>query len=479
MSANRPICVLVGALGGQGGRLLADWMVEAAAISGYPAQATSIAGVAQRTGATTYYFELFPEREAPAPPVFSLFPDAGEVDLMAALEPTEAARAMSRGFITRDTVVISSLDRLYSTAEKVDQGDGRVDLARIVEALAHGCRKILPFSPPPESDGQLNAMMFGAIAASRVLPLSDDDCRRAIEARGVAVESNLRGFDAGLDLAANAQRTARADPGKTYASAPAGFEADVAHCPEALRPIVGHSIARLVEYQDRSYAEKYLARLGQVIEADAGAGGETAGWRLSRIVAERMGAWMSYEDVARVAQLKTRPGRLARIRAEVAAAPGEPVEVIDYLKPTREEFISIVPAHADWLVPRVFTRGIPLRLRTSSPWGWATLKMLAAMRRIRPRTRRFAQEQDAIEAWLAATVMAARKDYRLALRTAELAIWARGYGQVRARGLTAISEILNDWPQRLQRDWDQLNADLERSLYRARHDPEAACRPAP
>jgi hypothetical protein len=55
-------------------------------------------------------------------------------------------------------------------------------------------------------------------------------------------------------------------------AAPSGFEAEVAPCPEALRPIVGHSVARLVEYQDRSYAEKYLARPRQVIEAEAAAG---------------------------------------------------------------------------------------------------------------------------------------------------------------------------------------------------------------
>ena len=41
MVADRPICILLGALGGQGGGVLADWLVEAAHHSGYPAQATS------------------------------------------------------------------------------------------------------------------------------------------------------------------------------------------------------------------------------------------------------------------------------------------------------------------------------------------------------------------------------------------------------------------------------------------------------
>ena len=73
MVADRPICILLGALGGQGGGVLADWLVEAAQHSGYPAQATSTPGVAQRTGATTYYFELFPEKNPPGEPIFTLF----------------------------------------------------------------------------------------------------------------------------------------------------------------------------------------------------------------------------------------------------------------------------------------------------------------------------------------------------------------------------------------------------------------------
>ena len=96
MTADRPLCILIGALGGQGGGVLADWLVEASYNAGYPAQATSTPGVAQRTGATTYYFELFPEKNPPMDPVFTLFPATGDLDIMAALEPTEAGRALER-----------------------------------------------------------------------------------------------------------------------------------------------------------------------------------------------------------------------------------------------------------------------------------------------------------------------------------------------------------------------------------------------
>ena len=51
----RSLTVLIAALGGEGGGVMADWLMHAATACAFPAQATSIPGVAQRTGATTYY----------------------------------------------------------------------------------------------------------------------------------------------------------------------------------------------------------------------------------------------------------------------------------------------------------------------------------------------------------------------------------------------------------------------------------------
>jgi indolepyruvate ferredoxin oxidoreductase beta subunit len=48
----RPIKIAIAALGGQGGGVLEDWLVAVAELYGWIVQATSIAGVAQRTGTT-------------------------------------------------------------------------------------------------------------------------------------------------------------------------------------------------------------------------------------------------------------------------------------------------------------------------------------------------------------------------------------------------------------------------------------------
>ncbi|MGH8746812.1 MAG: 2-oxoacid:acceptor oxidoreductase family protein, partial [Burkholderiales bacterium] len=136
--SERPLTVLIAALGGEGGGVLADWILSAAAAEGYPVQSTSIPGVAQRTGATTYYLEVYPARAAELGerrPVMTLAPAPGCVDVMITSELLETARAMQNGFVTPDrTTLIASTHRVYTTLEKMAMGDGRIDSERIVKA---------------------------------------------------------------------------------------------------------------------------------------------------------------------------------------------------------------------------------------------------------------------------------------------------------------------------------------------------------
>ena len=76
------------AVGGQGGGVLTGWIETVARANGYVCQATSVAGVAQRTGATVYYVEMAPA--SARPPIFSLAPAAGDVDIMISAELMEA-----------------------------------------------------------------------------------------------------------------------------------------------------------------------------------------------------------------------------------------------------------------------------------------------------------------------------------------------------------------------------------------------------
>jgi len=443
-------------------------LAEAARIAGFPAQATSIAGVAQRTGATTYYFELFPECTPEAKPVFSLYPSEGDVDVVAALEPMEAGRALTGGFVSERTTVLTARERVYAIGEKIVAGSAIAEERPVLDALGEHAGRLVAFDAARlsrETGGPANAVLFGAIAGCGVLPLSEEDCRRAIHGIGVAVEENLAGFAAGFEIGQTGVPDSLEIPGVAFDPAPEGSSELLGGFPETLQGLIGHALARMMDYQGQSYARKYVERLNPVLAIDREAGGEAGGFRLTEEVAKRLGAWMAFEDVIRVSQLKTRPGRLAQIRREIGASPNAPLQVDDFLRPGREELADLLPEWLTIFVPSVkggqARGGIPLRISSGSPFGYLVLRGLSGLKGWRPFTSRFKKEQRLIDAWLEAVVLAARKNYDLACLTAELAVWMRGYGDVRARGRERLEILLRNLNELLEADPDQLAKSVE------------------
>ena len=109
--------------------MLTEWLVDTARHAGYAAQSTSIPGVAQRTGATTYYVEVFPVPLAQLGgrrPVFSLNPVPGALDAIVSSELLETARQIGNGMSSPErTLVITSSGRTLTTQERMQLGDGR------------------------------------------------------------------------------------------------------------------------------------------------------------------------------------------------------------------------------------------------------------------------------------------------------------------------------------------------------------------
>jgi indolepyruvate ferredoxin oxidoreductase, beta subunit len=135
----QPISVLVCALGGEGGGVLSEWLMDTARRAGYPAQSTSIPGVAQRTGATTYYIEVLPTPLTELngkQPVFSLNPVPGALDALVSTELLETARQISLGMVSADrTRVFSSTSRSLTTLERMPMGDGRLDVQPLLDLV--------------------------------------------------------------------------------------------------------------------------------------------------------------------------------------------------------------------------------------------------------------------------------------------------------------------------------------------------------
>jgi indolepyruvate ferredoxin oxidoreductase, alpha subunit len=443
----RPVTILIAALGGEGGGVLTDWIVAAVASQGYPVQSTSIPGVAQRTGATTYHIEFVPAAPAASErrrPILALAPGAGDVDLVVASELMEAGRAVAGGFVTSDrTMTIASTSRSYLVTEKMAMGDGRYDPQRLVAAVEKNSRKTLLFDLEAiarDSGAMINAVMLGAIVGSGELAIPAEAFEAAIRADGKAVESNLRGFRAGLDAARSGART-HSNPFKRRRAASASLEdleREIELMPEPARSFMTEGVRRLAAYQDTAYARLYLDRLAPIRDADAAAG---ADGQLLAETSRHLAVRMSYEDVIRVAQAKIDPARLARVVAEQGVAPGQPLRITEFLKPGVDEFCSVL---TPWLARRVLAFAERhgalgrahwgMEIQTLSVFGYVRFCLLAKLRRFRPKTFRFEEEQRAIEEWLRLIAEAARLSAELAIEIAECARLIKGYGDTHKRG---------------------------------------------
>jgi indolepyruvate ferredoxin oxidoreductase beta subunit len=444
-SNGRPLTVLIAALGGEGGGVLTDWIVAAAESQSFPVQSTSIPGVAQRTGATTYHIELVPAAASDKRrPILALAPGIGDVDLVVASELMEAGRAIAGGFVTPDrTVTIASTSRSYLVVEKIAMGDGRYDQQRLIQSVEKNSKSTLLLDLEAiarESGAMINAVMLGAIAGAGALPIPAEAFEAAIRADGKAVEANLRGLRAGF-AAARGGSHLRADPTKRHrapAASLADLENEIAHMPEAARAFMTEGVRRLAAYQDLAYARLYLDRLGPIRDADVKAG---ADGQLLAETARHLAVRMSYEDVIRVAQAKIDPARFARIAAQMGIKPDQPFAVTEFLKPGVEEFCSILPP---WLARRILALAERhakfggahwgMEINTASISGFLRFYILAKLRRFRPRTWRFQEEQRAIENWLKLIGRAAPLSAALAIEIAECARLIKGYGDTHKRG---------------------------------------------
>ena len=425
----KSINVLIGALGGDGGGVLCDWIIAAAYSQGLGVQATQIPGVAQRTGATTYYLEVMPTR-GPQPAVLALNPAIGEVDVALATELLEAGRMIFSGFVTPDrTTLIASTHRVLAISERSAMGDGGFDVGRLLRAVKERSKAQILFDmdqAAEESGGVINAVLLGALAGSGKLPIPDSAFEAAIREGGKAIDTNLAAFAFGRGHARGELEQAVREHRKRAAAAQ-GVEDLIERArksfPAKALDIVEEGIRRLVAYQDRRYAALFLDRLG-------GLNAE-----LVRDVARHLAVRMSFEDVIRVAQAKTSRERFTRVRTEVRAKANEPVEITEHFKPGNEEIAAILPPWAArWLLARAKFH-ISMHVRSTTIWGFARLRFLASLRWWRPKTWRYAEEQAEMERWLGEIRSAQALSLDFAREIAESARLIKGYGDTFKRGL--------------------------------------------
>jgi indolepyruvate ferredoxin oxidoreductase, beta subunit len=463
-NATRPITLAIMAMGGQGGGVLSDWIVHLAESHGYLAQATSVPGVAQRTGATIYYLELFPEAEAERTgqaPVLALMPSPGDVDIVLAAEFMEAGRALERGLVTPDrTTVIASSHRVYGITEKSAMGDGILDPMPVREQLNQHALRFIEFDMEATARRQgsvISAVLFGALAGSQTLPFPRAAFEQAIRDGGIGVTASLRAFD---DSYRQAQDTApRTEPdassNRPGETAPRPEAAELvalkdevdSRFPEPAREVIHQGVLRLIDYQDAAYASEYLALLQQrlpLLQQQAG------DHHLLRELARHLALWLSYEDTIRVADLKIRRDRVERVRSEVKAEPDQIVYTAEFMHPRVEEICDTLPAGLGRWVLRTGWVRRPLakltqRGRRISPQklrGFLLLMSVASLRRWRRKTLRYREERERIDGWLSAVDRALAISPEVALEVIKAQGLVKGYGDTHRRGLASFDTLM-------------------------------------
>lgn len=451
------------AVGGQGGGVLSDWIVDVAERNRYRVQATSVPGVAQRTGATVYYIEMMPDRRRE--PVFALMPTPGDVDIVVAAELMEAGRAVTRGFVTPGrTTLIASSHRMLAVSEKIVPGDGRAEAEAVLAGAGEAARHFVCFDMErigATTGSHISACLLGALAGSGALPFARASYEETIRASGRGVGPSLQAFGVAFDIAAAGGESKAAAPRPAIAassvSGPArllrewtSFEARVLALPQQVRDLVGRGLEKVVDYQDLAYGRDYLEAIEQAATKDRMAGGEAQDFAFTKALAKHLANALCYDDVIRVADLKTRGARFQRVRDDAGADAETILKITEFMHPRAEEICGMMPARLGRfvkrsptlfsLIDRLFNRG--RRIRTDSLPFFLLLHLLGGMRRFRRSLLRHVQEAEHRNAWLAEAYRHLATDYDLATEIVECRRLVKGYSDTHVRGLSKFDRVL-------------------------------------
>jgi indolepyruvate ferredoxin oxidoreductase beta subunit len=471
-------------MGGQGGGVLTDWIVQLAENHGWVAQSTSVPGVAQRTGATIYYIEAMPPLDG-RKPILSLTPTPGDVDVVMASEFMEAGRSILRGLVTPDrTTLIASNHRSFAIGEKITPGNGIADSGAVTGAIGVAAKNEIIFDMNALSIANgsvISAALFGALAGAGVLPFPRESYLDVIRAGEKGANASIRTFDAAFDRA----------QGKTQDAVPAAAQAKSSDTPTSVTTdpqlvalaarlkqelpasavaIAQAGLRKVVDFQDVAYGAEYLDILKSLHATDRNSGGAAHDFTFTQTAAKYLANAMSYDDVIRVADLKTRATRRARVEKELELSDNQLLQTTEFMHPRMEEVMGTLPAGlARWLdarpglvgwLDRRINKG--RRVRTYSlPWFLA-LYAVGGMRGMRRRSLRHAVETAHRDEWLKVATDAVASNYQLGVEVLQCHRLVKGYSDTHSRGLSKFDKALSaiklvarrddaaDWARRLR-----------------------------
>ncbi|MFH2067191.1 MAG: indolepyruvate oxidoreductase subunit beta [Pseudomonadota bacterium] len=189
--------LIIVAVGGQGNLLASKVLGEAALLSGVPVRMSEIHGMAQRGGVVESAI-VFGNAE-------STIISNGEADLLVSFEPSETLRALNR--CNKKSVVITNLSPLPPFTVTIGRGT-YPDLAEAQRLIREKTARLIAFDAVElatlaGSVMAVNMVLLGALAQTRIIPLSTENVKTAIQTRTKKsfVDINLKAFDLGYEAA--------------------------------------------------------------------------------------------------------------------------------------------------------------------------------------------------------------------------------------------------------------------------------------
>ncbi|RVC11730.1 indolepyruvate oxidoreductase subunit beta family protein, partial [Mesorhizobium sp. M7A.F.Ca.AU.002.02.1.1] len=305
---------------------------------------------------------------------------------------------------------------------------------------------------------------------------------QAIGAGGRGVKASLAAFGAAFDRARGTAAPAPrpAEPaivesalGAGQVSGPRnllqGWQALAARIdllPVAVRDMALRGLRKVVDYQDIAYGRDYLDRLDKAVALD----GPIQGYGLSIAAAKHLANALCYDDMIRVADLKTRSTRDKRVRREVGVKDGSILQVTEYFHPRIEEFCGTLPAGLGSYIEnrpklaafldRRINHG--RRIRTDSFAGFAALWFIGGLRRWRRSLLRHKVEVAHLDGWYALALDHVPQDYALAVEILNCRRLIKGYSDTHVRAQSKFDRVLSaldmvkgrtdaaDWIRRLR-----------------------------
>lgn len=450
MSDYKTLSILITALGGEGGGTLMNWILECARSQKLFVQGTSVPGVAQRTGSTSYYIEICDKNfDNEKEPILSLYPKPGRVDIVIASELLEAARVLERGYINPDsTTLITSSSRIYTNLEKSHLADGRFSQEKILNTCKKMSKNFICLdlnTMAVDHSTIVSATMFGALAGSGVLPWKKTICENIFQ-DNIFGKNSLSGFNFAYEqVKANSKYITTSKINKQLKEDNSIKIMDDSISNE-FSNIINIGKERCIDYQNNKYSEVYIERVKKILSVINKEDPKVLS--IAENIVRRLALWMTYEDIPRVAQLKIKPDRFKKIKKEINIKSNQILLIQDIFKPGLNEIAAMLPNKIGrWFIKnkKLMIRfpliGKGMKINSLSISGFILLKFLSSFRYIRPISLRYKEEQNNIDIWIDNLVLSLNKSLSFTEGLADMPQILKGYGDTWDRGLKKYNKI--------------------------------------